>query len=98
MNKMKKRFQQVLAMLVLSMISIGSFAAEAPGFTAQTSMSVILDNPAATAVMAKYIPDVMSDPQIQGARAISLGELASYIPDQLTAEVIGKILVELNAL
>lgn len=84
--------------LLLALLSVNSFAADEPRFTAQTSMAVILDNPAAKAVMTKYIPAVMADPQIEGARVISIGELATYIPSDLTPEVMAKLLAELNTL
>lgn len=87
----------MLAML-LALTSVNSQAADGPRFTAQSSMALILDNPAAREVMAKYIPEVMADPQIEGARVISIEELATYIPDQLTKEVIEKLLADLNSL
>lgn len=92
------RTSALLLALLATLFSINSFAAEEPRFTAQTSMALILDNPPARAVMAKYIPAVMSDPQIDGARVISIGELATYIPSDLTPEVMTKLLAELNTL
>lgn len=97
-SKFAARGTALVFTLMLALTSINSHAADAAKFSAQSSMALILDNPAARAVMAKYIPDVMSDPQIEGSRVISIGELAGYIPDQLTAEVMVKLLADLNSL
>jgi len=59
-------------------------------------MAVILDDPDLRAAMAKHAPDLMGNPEIEQARVISLAELASYVPDQLTAEVVAAIVEELN--
>lgn len=87
-----------IATLALALLSFNSHAADSPRFSAQTSMALILDNPDARAIMAKYLPAIMADPQIDGARVISLGELATYIPADLTPEVMTKLLADLNNL
>jgi|GEM_PF-5643759 len=90
-------FTALLISLVLGLASFSVQAADESAFSAQTSMARILDNPKAREVLAKYIPDVMADPQIEQARVISLGELATYVPE-LDRETMTKVLADLNAL
>ena len=83
---------------VVALGTTSVMAEDGQKFEAHTSMAEILDNPEARAVMAKYVPDLMGNPQIDQARVISLSELATYVPDQLTDEVINSILADLNKL
>ena len=92
------RIFAVTIAMVITLFNVNSFAADEPKYSERTSMAVILDNPAARAVITRYIPDVMADPQIEQARVISLGELATYIPAELNREVMTRLLADLNAL
>lgn len=84
--------------LILASISANTFAAEDGKYNKDMSMATILDSDELRAVMAKYVPDMMSNPEIDQARVISLGELAGYVPDQLTDKVIDSIIAEFNKL
>ncbi|MGZ3304928.1 MAG: carboxylesterase/lipase family protein [Asticcacaulis sp.] len=65
--------------------------------TKLTPLGLMLDDPAAKAVLNKYIPDVVSNPQIGMARGMTLPQLKQYIPT-LTDDVLGKIDADLGAL
>lgn len=62
-----------------------------------TPLGDMLDDPAAKAVLNKYIPDVISSPQIGMGRGMTLAALAQYIPT-LTEEMMAKIDADLAAL
>ena len=95
---MKMTIKQLLSgfCIALAVVSVSSFAAEDEKYTRATSMEVILFTPELRSAMAKHVPDLMSNPEIDQASVISLGELAGYVPDQLTDEVINAILEDLN--
>lgn len=69
-------------------------AAAAVAYSSNSTVGELLDNPAAKAVLATIIPDVVSHPQINEARSMPLQELAQYAP-QLTSEVFARIDAEL---
>lgn len=96
---MKTEIKQSLAVIALaaSLIFCGGAFAEDDKYTRNVSMATILDNEELRAAMAEHVPNLMNDPQIEQARVISLNELAGYVPDQLTDEVIKKILEDMNA-
>ncbi len=74
--------------------------AQAPAPAAYSSTStvgVLLDNPAAKAVLMQFIPDVVTNPQIDQGRGMQLRELAQYVP-ALTPEMFAKIDAELAKL
>lgn len=96
-----KRFSQTLSVifvLILASMSANIFAAEDTTYSKDMSMATILDSDELRAVMAKYVPDMMSNPEIDQARVISLSELAGYVPDQLTDEILDTIIAEFNKL
>ena len=67
-------------------------------FSVQTStIGDLLDNPAAKAVFAKYLPDVVSNPQIDEGRAMTLPDIVQYVPD-LTPDKLAAIDADLKAL
>jgi para-nitrobenzyl esterase len=66
--------------------------AAAPHYTtAETDMGTILDDPAAKAVVAKYLPATIANPQIEMARSLTLKALQQYAPDTITDETLTKI-------
>ena len=66
--------------------------------TADTSLGTLLDNAAAKAVLAKYIPDMIANEQIQMARGMTLQQLQPYASGELTDEKLASIDGELKAL
>lgn len=66
--------------------------------TSDTSLGDLLDNPAAKAVLQKHIPDMISNPQIEMGRSMTLRQLQSYAGDVLTDEKLNQIDGELGKL
>ena len=93
----------VLAAVMVLGISLPAAAQTAPApapktFSVQTStIGDLLDNPAAKAVFAKYLPDVVSNPQIDEGRAMTLADIVQYVPD-LTPDKLAAIDADLKAL
>lgn len=74
-------------------------AAPAPAYsTAETDVGTLLDNPATKAILAKHIPEMIGNPQIDMARAMTLKQMQGFAPDQLTDELLAKIDADLAAL
>lgn len=66
--------------------------------TAETTVGELLDDPAAKAVLMKYIPELAGSAQIDMARGLTLKALQGYAGDQLTDETLGKIDWDLSKL
>jgi hypothetical protein len=62
---------------------------------ADTPLGSLLDNPAAKAVLNKYIPAMIGNPQIDMARSMTLAQLQSYAGDALSNETLAKIGLDL---
>ncbi len=77
----------------LSVVSAGTAAAAtAPAFsTSDSSIGTLLDNPATKAILQKYLPDLVSNPQIEMARGMTLKQIQSYSADTVTDDVLAKI-------
>lgn len=60
---------------------------------AQTEIGVLLDDPAARAVLDKHIPDMTKDEQVEMARAMTMKDIQQYSPDVIT----DKLLVDIDA-
>lgn len=71
-------------------------AAPATGYSIQSTVGDLLDNPATKAVLNKYVPEMVSSPQIDQGRPFPLEGIASYVPT-LTPEMLAKIDTELKA-
>ncbi len=52
--------------------------------TADTELGVLLDNPAAKAIIEKHIPGMTSNDQLDMARAMTLKTIQQYAPDDVT--------------
>lgn len=60
-------------------------AAQAAKFkTSETTVGDILDNPAATAVVKKHLPDLVANEQINMARGMTLKAIQQYSADTVT--------------
>jgi hypothetical protein len=66
-------------------------AAAAHYSTAETSIGTLLDDPAAKAILVKYIPELANSPQIAQARGLTLKAIQAYAGGALTDETLGKI-------
>ena len=66
--------------------------------TATTDLGTLLDDPAAKAVLDKYIAAMIGNPQIDMARSMTLKSLQGFAGDTLTDDVLAKIDADLKAL
>lgn len=66
--------------------------------TAETDIGTLLDDPAAKAIIDKYIPGMTSNEQIEMARSMTLKAVQAYAPDDVTDERLAKIDAELATL
>ncbi len=58
--------------------------AEAAKLSADSTVGELLDNPKAKEVLTKHLPDVVANPQMEMARAMTLRSLQQYSPDAIT--------------
>lgn len=66
--------------------------------TAETDIGTLLDDPAAKAIIDKYIPGMTTNEQIEMARSMTLKAVQTYAPDDVTDERLAKIDAELATL
>lgn len=59
--------------------------------TSTTTMGVLLANPATKAILLKYIPNIVNNPQIDQASSMTLKAIQPYAADQLTDTVLAQI-------
>lgn len=87
----------VAAALAVAAAATPAFAAEAPAAaaakfnSADSSIGTLLDNPQAKAVLEKHIPEFISNPQIEMARAMTLKQIQGFAGDALSDEVLAKV-------
>lgn len=82
----------VAAPLWVSAAEPASAIASAGGFSTSTSsIGTLLDNPATKTILSKYLPDLVSNPQIEMARGMTLKQIQTYSSDTVTDEVLAKI-------
>ena len=65
-------------------------AAETVYSSKTTKIGTLLDNPDTKAVLVKYIPEVVSNPQIDQGRDFTLVDIVQYAPE-LTPDMLAKI-------
>jgi len=100
------RIALLVAGAVLALAPAAAFAqapaapAAASGYysTASTPIGTLLDDPAAKAILIKYIPEVATNPQIDAVRTQTLKAVQSYAPDKITDQVLANIDADLSAL
>lgn len=92
---MKKIFLAALAVAIspsVTAVAAEPAAASAPAFSTEASdIGTLLDNAATKAVLIKYLPGFVSNPQIEMARAMTLKQIQSYAADQITDDTLAKI-------
>jgi hypothetical protein len=66
-------------------------AAAAHYTTQDTDLGTLLDDPAAKAVLLKYIPTIINNDQIDQARSMTLKSLQGYAGDTLTDKALADI-------
>jgi len=74
-------------------------AAATPKYTtAGTEIGTLLDDPAAKAIVAKYIPGFVDNPQVEMARGMTLRAIQSFVPQDVTDERLQQIDADLAKL
>lgn len=73
-------------------------ASTGTGFGRKSKIGDLLDNPAAKAVLAKYLGAMIDSPQFAGARGITLAMLKPYVPQVLNDEKLETIFDELGSI
>ena len=69
--------------------------AAAKKFSVESTVGDLLNNPAAKAVLVKYIPEVVADPNLQMGLELPLTGIVQYVP-QLTPDMMAKIDADLK--
>ena len=59
--------------------------------TATTELGVLLDDPAAKAVLLKHIPEVVNNEQVDMARGMTLKDMQPYTGDALTDKMLADV-------
>ncbi|HLG89560.1 MAG TPA: hypothetical protein VKZ79_20460 [Alphaproteobacteria bacterium] len=66
--------------------------------TQTTDLGTLLDDPAAKAIVDKYLPGLSTNDQVDSARNMTLTEMQQYAPDTITAPALAKIDADLAKL
>lgn len=66
--------------------------------TAATEIGTLLDDPAAKAVLFKYLPEMAKSDQIDMARGMTLKDIQQYAPDMVTDKALANVDADLAAL
>lgn len=59
--------------------------------TSTTDIGTLLDDPAAHAIVDKYLPGVLSGDQIDMARSMTLKDIQQFGPDRITDKALAQI-------
>lgn len=68
------------------------------GFSIDSTVGELLDNPATRAFIDKKMPELASNPAIGMARGMSLRAVAAYSGGKLTDEILAAVDIELRKL
>lgn len=89
----------IAAALAASIAVAPSFAAGSKVYsTAETEIGTLIDDPAACAIVDKYMPDFSKRDQIDLARPMTLRSIQSYASDVITDDALAKIDADLAKL
>ncbi len=66
-------------------------ASARPYTSAQTPIGTLLDDPAARALLDKYLPSVSHGDQIDMARSMTLKDIQQYAPDVITDQILAQV-------
>lgn len=95
MTKFRNLMLAGLVALAAPVVAAPAFAADAAAYSSDTALGTLLDNPQAKAVLDKYIHEMIANPQIEMARALTLRQLQGYASDALSDEKLAQIDAEL---
>lgn len=87
-----------LAQAPATQVATATDASAAPYSVAKTDLGTLLDNPAAKAVLAKHVPELVQNDQIDMARGMTLADVKQYAPDMLTEKALADIDADLAKL
>ncbi|MBB5685357.1 hypothetical protein [Sphingobium boeckii] len=88
-----------LPSLALAQAAPAAVAAVAGGYSVEeTDVGTLIDDPAAKAVLDKYLPGFSGNDQVAMARSMTLKMLQQYAPDTFTDKALTDIQTELNKL
>ncbi|CAN7588440.1 hypothetical protein LJR219_004386 [Phenylobacterium sp. LjRoot219] len=73
-------------------------ASAAPYSVAKTDIGTLLDDPAVKAVLAKRVPELVQNDEIDMARGMTLADVQQYAPDMLTEKALADIDADLAKL
>jgi hypothetical protein len=73
-------------------------AAQSQYSTAATDIGVLLDDPAAKAVLVKYVPDLANSEQIDMVRSMTLRDVQGFAPDKVTDKALADMDADLAKL
>lgn len=83
--------KKILSALLLTVaLAVPSLAGQAYS-TAETDIGTLLDNAETRAVLVKYIPDTVADPQFDLARAMTLRQVQPFAPEKFPDELLARI-------
>jgi hypothetical protein len=94
---MKKAFL-ISAIAASLTMAAPAFAADAPMTSAATDIGTLVDNPATRAILDKVLPGMTTNPQLEMARSMTLKQVQSFAPEQITDERLALIDAELAKL
>jgi hypothetical protein len=88
----------IVTATLVCLFAVGSAIAQAHYSTSETDIGTLLDDPAAVAIVNKYIPGFSTKDQIDMARSLTLKGLQQYAPDTYTDKVLAEIDADLAKL
>ena len=95
---------KLLALVFASALAAGPALAQAPAApapaysVATTTIADLLDKPFLKAIFEKHLPEIVSNPQIDQGRALTLPDIVQYVPEIVTPAKLAAIDTELKAL
>jgi len=73
-------------------------AAATPYSVRTTKIGTLLDTPALLVIFKEHLPDIVSNPQVELGRDLTLPDIVQYAPELVTPEKLAAIDAELKAL
>lgn len=88
---MRKFILAAAAILMVPGAALAQAAPSAPYSTTTTEIGILLDDPAAKAILDKHVPGMTTNDQVDMARAMTLKDVQQYSPDAITDKVLAAI-------
>ena len=99
------RTAAIAVLLASATAAAPAFAADAPAATpakgystTDSSIGTLVDDPAAKAILDKYMPGFSGNPQLEMARGMTLRQIQQFAPDQIKDELLAQIDIDLAKL